>query len=30
MAPETFTTRGVGGTRIVADRIGDPRTPAVV
>ena len=30
IAPETFTTRGVGGTRIVADRLGDPETPAVV
>ncbi|MBV9322150.1 MAG: alpha/beta hydrolase [Mycobacterium sp.] len=29
-APESFTTHGVGGTRIVADRFGDPRTPAVV
>ena len=29
-APESFTTSGVGGTRIVADRLGDPRTPAVV
>ena len=29
-APESFTTYGVGGTRIVADRLGDPRTPAVV
>ena len=28
--PETFTTCGVGGTRIVADRLGDPETPAVV
>src|ERR1700753_3258729 len=28
--PETFTTCGVGGTRIVADRLGDPDTPAVV
>jgi alpha/beta hydrolase family protein len=28
--PETFTTYGVGGTRIVADRWGDPRTSAVV
>ena len=27
IAPETFTTRGVGGTRIVADRLGDPRHP---
>lgn len=30
MTTETFTTSGVGGTRIVADRIGDPATPAVV
>jgi peroxiredoxin len=30
IAPETFTTRGVGGTRIVADRLGDPQAPAVV
>jgi pimeloyl-ACP methyl ester carboxylesterase len=30
LAPETFTTTGVGGTRIVADRLGDPETPAVV
>jgi pimeloyl-ACP methyl ester carboxylesterase len=30
VAPETFTTSGVGGTRIVADRIGDPEAPAVV
>jgi pimeloyl-ACP methyl ester carboxylesterase len=29
-APEPFTTYGVGGTRIVADRLGDPRTPAAV
>jgi pimeloyl-ACP methyl ester carboxylesterase len=29
-APEPFTIHGVGGTRIVADRLGDPRTPAVV
>jgi pimeloyl-ACP methyl ester carboxylesterase len=28
--PEPFTTHGVGGTRIVADRWGDPRTSAVV
>jgi pimeloyl-ACP methyl ester carboxylesterase len=28
--PESFTINGVGGTRIVADRLGDPRTPAVV
>jgi pimeloyl-ACP methyl ester carboxylesterase len=30
IAPETFTTCGVGGTRIVADRMGDPEAPAVV
>ncbi len=30
IAPETFTTCGVGGTRIVADRLGDPEAPAVV
>ncbi|HUB58381.1 MAG TPA: alpha/beta fold hydrolase, partial [Mycobacterium sp.] len=30
IAPETFTTCGVGGTRIVADRMGDPDAPAVV
>ncbi|MGO9287132.1 MAG: alpha/beta hydrolase, partial [Mycobacterium sp.] len=30
MATETFTIDGVGGTRIVADRLGDPETPAVV
>jgi pimeloyl-ACP methyl ester carboxylesterase len=30
IAPETFTTSGVGGTRIVADRMGDPDAPAVV
>ena len=30
IAPETFTIDGVGGTRIVADRLGDPETPAVV
>src|SRR5580693_383037 len=30
IAPETFTTCGVGGTRIVADRLGDPAAPAVV
>jgi pimeloyl-ACP methyl ester carboxylesterase len=28
--PESFTINGVGGTRIVADRLGDPRAPAVV
>ncbi|MGA8546054.1 MAG: alpha/beta hydrolase [Mycobacterium sp.] len=27
---ETFTIDGVGGTRIVADRLGDPEKPAVV
>jgi pimeloyl-ACP methyl ester carboxylesterase len=30
IAPETFTTCGVGGTRIVADRMGDPEASAVV
>jgi peroxiredoxin len=30
IAAETFTIDGVGGTRIVADRLGDPETPAVV
>jgi pimeloyl-ACP methyl ester carboxylesterase len=30
IAAETFTTCGVGGTRIVADRLGDPNAPAVV
>ena len=30
LTPETFTACGVGGTRIVADRLGDPDTPAVV
>ena len=30
VARETFTTSGVAGTRIVADRIGDPEAPAVV
>src|ERR1700758_4095401 len=30
IAPGTFTTSGVGGTRIVADRMGDPESPAVV
>jgi pimeloyl-ACP methyl ester carboxylesterase len=30
IAPETFTIDGVGGTRIVADRMGDPEAPAVV
>ncbi|WP_193791139.1 alpha/beta fold hydrolase [Mycobacterium paraense] len=29
-APETFSTRGTGGVRIVADRLGDPRARAVV
>lgn len=29
-SPVTFTTSGVGGVRIVADRIGDPAAPAVV
>jgi pimeloyl-ACP methyl ester carboxylesterase len=29
-APEPFTIDGVDGTRIVADRLGDPRMPAVV
>ena len=29
-APESFTTRGVDGLRIVADRYGDPLAPAVV
>ncbi|WP_197507058.1 alpha/beta fold hydrolase [Mycobacterium sp. 852002-50816_SCH5313054-b] len=29
-APETFSTRGSGGVRIVADRLGDPRARAVV
>ncbi len=29
-APEPFTARGVGGVRIAADRLGDPRAPAVV
>jgi pimeloyl-ACP methyl ester carboxylesterase len=28
--PESFTTDGVGGVRIVADRFGDPLAPAVV
>jgi len=26
----SFTTNGVGGVRIVADRLGDPAAPAVV
>ena len=30
ITPETFITNGVGGTRIVADRLGDLDTPAVV
>lgn len=30
IAPEPFTIEGVGGTRIVADRLGDPGTRAVV
>src|SRR6201998_2030672 len=30
LAPETFTTSGVGGTRTVADGLGDPDAPAVV
>jgi pimeloyl-ACP methyl ester carboxylesterase len=30
IAPETFSIDGVGGTRIVADRMGDPEAPAVV
>jgi pimeloyl-ACP methyl ester carboxylesterase len=30
IAAETFTTSGVDGTRIVADRLGDPAAPAVV
>jgi pimeloyl-ACP methyl ester carboxylesterase len=30
IAPETFTIDGVGGTLIVADRLGDPETSAVV
>lgn len=29
-AAETFSTRGTGGVRIVADRLGDPRARAVV
>ena len=28
--PESFTTHGVGGVRIAADRLGDPQAPAVV
>jgi pimeloyl-ACP methyl ester carboxylesterase len=30
ITPEPFTIDGVGGTRIVADRMGDPQAPAVV
>src|ERR1700728_1375135 len=30
IAPETFPIDGVGGTRIVAARLGDPEAPAVV
>jgi pimeloyl-ACP methyl ester carboxylesterase len=30
IAPETFSTQGTGGVRIVADRLGDPQAPAVV
>src|ERR1700759_1168072 len=30
IAPGTFTTSGVGGTRRVADRVGDPQARAVV
>lgn len=30
IAPEPFTVEGTGGTRIVADRLGDPGTSAVV
>jgi hypothetical protein len=29
-SPEAFTTDGVDGVRIVADRLGDPLAPAVV
>jgi pimeloyl-ACP methyl ester carboxylesterase len=29
-SPESFSTNGVGGVRIVADRLGDPLAPAVV
>jgi peroxiredoxin len=29
-APETFSTKGTGGVRIVADRLGDPQARAVV
>ncbi|MFZ0831950.1 MAG: alpha/beta hydrolase [Mycobacterium sp.] len=29
-SPESFDTCGVGGVRIAADRLGDPRAPAVV
>jgi pimeloyl-ACP methyl ester carboxylesterase len=28
--PQSFSTRGAGGVRIVADRLGDPAAPAVV
>src|SRR6201987_6522010 len=30
LAPETFVSRGSGGVRIVADRLGDPQARAVV
>jgi pimeloyl-ACP methyl ester carboxylesterase len=30
IAPETFSTQGTGGVRIVADRLGDPQARAVV
>jgi pimeloyl-ACP methyl ester carboxylesterase len=30
MSPESFSTNGVDGVRIVADRLGDPLSPAVV
>jgi pimeloyl-ACP methyl ester carboxylesterase len=29
-SPEPFSTDGVGGVRIVADRLGEPHAPAVV
>ena len=29
-SPESFSTRGTDGVRIVADRLGDPAAPAVV
>jgi pimeloyl-ACP methyl ester carboxylesterase len=29
-SPEAFTTDGVDGVRIVADRLGDPLAPAVM